>query len=275
MEELTISEIKEYSFRVLCALKDVCEKNQISYSLTGGTLLGAVRHKGFIPWDDDIDIMIPRPDYDRLMKILKEDPSDDFRLLSYETLREDYVYAFAKACHPDTVLYETDRVQTKEKLGVYVDIFPIDGAGNTPFGAKVRVKTFQFLHGLKISSAWTSYHRSNLRKWYYEPLRYLCYIFSKILGRKLIDRFVFGFLKQKPFEKCAFAGRLVGDFGSREVMPRSLFEKKTKLTFEGESFDAIADYDTFLKNLYGDYLTLPPEEKQVTHHKFRAYRVKK
>jgi lipopolysaccharide cholinephosphotransferase len=81
------------------------------------------------------------------------------------------------------------------------------------------------------------------------------------------------FLRKKDFHTSAYAGRLVGDFGSREIMPRALFEKMTTLTFEGECFSAVADYDAFLTALYGDYMTLPPVEKQVTHHEFEAYRV--
>ncbi len=273
MRELSIDEIKQYSFEVLCVIRDICEKYDISYSLTGGTLIGAVRHKGIIPWDDDIDIMIPRPDYDRFIRAVKEIDDLPVRFLAEEICGDDYYYAWAKACHKNTELIEKDVEQTKAKLGVYVDIFPVDGIGYKYRSAKIRTMIFTFLHGLKLSSNWTTYHRSKLRKWYYEPLRYVCYLLSRILGKKLINRVLNWYVRKVPFEKSVYAGRLTGDFGAREIMEKSLFQKTIKVEFEGQLFNAVEDYDTFLKRLYGDYMTMPPKEKQVSHHEFEAYQV--
>ena len=267
MKELTNAEIKQCSFSVLKQLRAVCQENGLRYSLTGGTLLGAVRHQGFIPWDDDIDIMMPRPDYDRLIAIVREgDPGFDLRCAELEG--DAYGYSFAKACCRGTLLEEEG---IRQSIGVCGDIFPVDGAGNSLRTAKLRGKFFVFLHGLKISSNWTNYHRSKLRKWYYEPLRYGCYLLSKLLGRRFIHGRMERFLRKKDYSITAYAGRLVGDYGSKEIFPRELFEKTIPVTFEGEQFCGIADYDTFLTRLYGDYMTLPPEHKQVTHHVFKAY----
>lgn len=269
-KQLKIEEIKSLGFEVLCNFRQVCVANGLRYSLTGGTLLGAVRHQGFIPWDDDIDVMMPRPDYDRLMELGKTEELP-FRLLSWENSGEDYPYPFAKACHPDTVLIEDDTRPGGVELGVYVDIFPVDGAGQSAREAKLRCMTFQVLHGLKICANWSSFRRSNLRKWYYEPARYVCYLLSRCLGRRLIDWMLFRTISACDFASSCYAGRLVGDFGSREIMPRTIFEDLTELTFEGQKFAAIRQADLFLTQLYGDYMQLPPEEKRVTHHHFVAY----
>ena len=270
MRKLEINEIKKCSFELLCMIKSVCEENGISYSLTGGTLIGAVRHKGFIPWDDDIDVMMPRPDYDRFISIVSKGDYG-FDLFSDETCGEKYGYPFAKASHRSTAIKE-NAVQSEDFLfGVYVDVFPVDGIGDSYFEAKVRTAFFQFLHGLKVASNWTEYHKSKLREWYYEPLRYICYLASRIIGRKLIDKWINRFLRRKSFETSKYAGRLVGDFGSKEVMNKQLFQTLTQVEFEGEMFEAVSDYDTFLTKLYGDYMTPPPPAKQVSHHEFEAF----
>lgn len=271
MRKLEINEIKKLSFEVLCSIREVCIRHNISYSLTGGTLIGAVRHKGFIPWDDDIDIMMPRPDYDKFIEIVKNGDCPQFNLMAVEINGMDYPYPFAKACHPDTVLIEDKTRQSGIQLGVYVDVFPVDGIAQTYLGAKIRCAMFQFLHGLKVTSNWTSYRRSKLRKWYFEPFRYVCYLVSKIIPKKSINKMLDSFVRRKVYSKSKYAGRLVGDFGTREIAKRSLFEEKTTVEFEHETFDAVADYHSFLTNLYGDYMTLPPIEKRVTHHEYEAY----
>lgn len=270
MRKLETQELKSACYSVLCAVAEVCEQNGISYSLTGGTLIGAVRHQGFIPWDDDIDIMLPRPDYDRFIQIVKAG-SFDFDLLCDEICVDNYWYPFAKACHKNTLLVEQGITESGCKLGVYVDIFPVDGAGNALWAAKLRTSAFQFLHGLRLTANWTSFRRSKLRPWYYEPPRYLCYLLSKILGKKRIIRWVDRVMRGKSFEHSAYAGRLVGDFGAKEVMEKGVFSRTVKLPFEGRQFSAIADYDIFLTSLYGDYMQLPPEEKRKSHHEFEAY----
>jgi len=270
MNKLDITDIKQCSFSVLCAVRDVCEAHGLQYSLTGGTLIGAVRHQGFIPWDDDVDIMMPRPDYDRFLEIARAGDYG-FDLRCAEIDGTDYWYPFAKACHRQTRLVEKDVQSSKNPLGVYVDIFPIDGAGNSAWGAKLRTMVFTCLHGLKVTSNWTAWHRSKLRSWYYEPFRYVCYLLSRLLGRKRIDRMMERFLRSKDYRRSGYAGRLVGDYGAREVMPKSVFEATVPVSFEGELFEAIAAYDIFLTKLYGDYMQLPPPEKQVTHHEFEAY----
>lgn len=271
MKKLEINEIKQLSFEVLCAVQDVCDGHDISYSLTGGTLIGAVRHKGFIPWDDDIDIMMPRPDYDRFISIVRDENDPPFRLLAAGINGEAYPYPFAKACHPKTILIEHGTRQSNLQLGVYVDIFPVDGIANSYRGAKLRCMMFQLLHGLKVTSNWTTYHHSKLRRWYYEPFRYVCYLVSKILPQRWIDKMLDNFVRRRHFSDSKYVGRLVGDLGSKEIALKELFEQKTSVEFEGKRFDAVADYHTFLSNLFGDYMTLPPIEKQVSHHEFEAF----
>ena len=270
MRKLDQKDIKKYSFEVLCDIHEICEKHDISYSLTGGTLIGSIRHNGFIPWDDDIDIMMSRKDYDKFINIVKEGTTV-FRLLANETCGSTYNYPFAKACHKKTVLIENGIENCGEELGVYVDIFPVDGAGNSYILAKLYSSTFQILHGLKLMSCWTKYRKSKLRKWYFEPPRLICYYLSKCIGTKIIDKCMKKYIDVFSFENSKYAGRLVGDYGNKEIMSKYIFDIKIDVIFENKKFKAIAEYDTFLRNLYGDYMCFPPVEKQVTHHDFIAY----
>jgi|AGTN01.3.fsa_nt_gi LPS biosynthesis protein len=139
MRELTQDELKDRAFELLKEFRDVCEKNNLRYYLTGGTLLGAVRHKGFIPWDDDIDVAMPRIDYLKFLKIYKRE-YDKNNLFAYE-INKNYKYMFAKLCDKDTSLIEFD-FDCKEKLGVYLDIFPIDGLGKNEKSLSKDKKSF-------------------------------------------------------------------------------------------------------------------------------------
>lgn len=270
MKELTLEQIKQRSLSVLCMVRDVCRENGLRYSLTGGTLIGAVRHQGFIPWDDDIDIMMPRPDYERLIRLVGAGDYG-FDLHCAQLDGADYGYPFAKACCRGTRVAENATRQGGVPIGVFVDIFPVDGAGKRQWSAKLRARLFVALHGLKLCCNWDGFQPSKLRAWYYEPLRYGCYLLSKVLGRRRIDAMMDRFLRARPYADCPWAGRLVGDYGAKEVMPRTLFESTVDVRFEGETFAAVADYDRFLTALYGDYMRLPPAEKQVSHHNFTAY----
>ena len=201
VKRLEINDIKDCSFQVLCRIDEVCRKHGIAYSLTGGTLIGAIRHQGFIPWDDDIDIMMPRPDYDRFVEIVRTGDYG-FDLHCQEMDGNAYWYPFTKACHRDTVLKESAVRETGLSLGVYVDVFPVDGAGNTAAGAKLRTMVFTFLHGLRLTANWTCYRRSKLRKWYYEPVRFACYLLGKLIGVRALDKMIDRFLRARSFSTC-------------------------------------------------------------------------
>ena len=269
MRKLNAEEIKKCSFEVLCELKNVFDKYELTYSLSGGTLLGAIRHNGFIPWDDDIDIMMPREDYNKFIKIFKRNEMP-FNLLSQEILGSRYCYAFAKACNKKTLLIE-EETMNDVKLGVYVDIFPIDGMGNNMTVAKVRNVFFQLLRGIRLSSSWKKYRKSKIRKWYYEPLRYVCYLVSRIISAKELDVLIQKHTLKYDFLQSNFAGRIVGDYGKKEIMEKSIFESFIKHKFEDQEFSVIEKHDVFLKSIYGNYMDLPPVEKRTTHHTFTAY----
>lgn len=269
MRQLELEEIKEIEFEILCQVKDICEKQNIRYSLDGGTLLGAVRHGGFIPWDDDIDIMMPRPDYNRFVDYCSNN-NTPFGLANH-LIDPKFTDLSTKAFNYNTVCVENFVNRNHAEYGVYVDIFPIDGLGNSYAEAKRKLDQSLFKRNLLIAYNWQKFFRSRTRKWFYEPLRLIFYLISRFQNPlKLINK-IESIYKDIDFDKVSYVGVVCGCYGDKEIMRRDIFEQYIKIQFNGEKFDAIKNYDEFLTNLYGNYMELPPVEKQITHHTFTAY----
>lgn len=263
-------ELKKTALKVLCAVRDVCDEQNIKYFLDGGTLLGAVRHGGFIPWDDDIDICMPRPDYDRFIAYCKNNETS-FGIVSHET-DEKYTELSAKAFARDTVCKELFVNKNGAEYGVYVDIFPVDGLGANRKSALKLLNKSKFKRSLLTASNWQKFFKSKTRGWLAEPVRFAFYILSK--GRnqhKLIEK-IENIYKDYDFYKSEKVGVVCGCYGDREVMNASVYAETVYLKFENETFAAMGAYDEFLTNLYGDYMQLPPESKRVSRHTFNAYR---
>lgn len=270
MEEISLEALKQIELDVLEQVHEVCTAQGLRYSLCGGTLLGAVRHGGFIPWDDDIDILMPRPDYEKLIDYC-QDHETPFRLVSHRT-DSTYHYLFAKACAPGTVLEEANNNRNNSGLGVYIDIFPIDGLGDTEEAGRARLKKKRFSLELLVAYAWQKYLPSATRSWYYEPIRFGFYVLSRLVNPDRLLRSVERLAMSADFDTAPYAGSYAGVYRSREVLPAGVYAECTDMSFEGRTFRAMARYDEYLTCLYGDYMCLPPEEEQVSHHLFRAYR---
>lgn len=255
---ITMEELRAIQLDILDKIHAFCTERGIRYSLGGGTLLGAVRHKGYIPWDDDIDIMLPRPDYDRFLKEF-EGKYAELNLQHYENDITCCI-PFAKVYDNRTVLIE--KVQ---KSGIYIDVFPIDGLPEES----------------RIHEYLTLYHKY-LHKIYFMTPFYLVtgslmnrikYYVKKVLfppRKKYIADF-YSYLLSFNFGKSVNAGAICGVYAEKELMPRKTFESYITVEFEGRHYMAIRDYDAYLTKHYGDYMQLPPKEKQVSHHVFTAY----
>lgn len=244
----------------------MCEENGISYFLCGGTLLGAVRHNGYIPWDDDIDIMLLRPDYLKLLSVLES--SDTYRCLSMYN-QNDYFYPFAKVVDLSTEIIEKNSDYKIQNYGVYVDIFPID---SLPNDNEKRHVYYQRM--LKIRKA---YYLSLSKKipTVGNPLRYapkFClWIFSRIKGWKYWLSKIEELANMYSNENSEYVGCVVAGYGEKETYHRFLYDKQIRVPFEEYIFAIPQGYDEYLTCLYGDYMKLPPIEQRVTRHDFIAY----
>ena len=266
---MTLDELKKEELEILIQLDEICKKEGIRYSLAAGTLLGAIRHGGFIPWDDDIDIFLPRPDYDRLVKYCMENETP-FDFLSHET-NDKYTYLFAKAMSKRTVVIERNANPYKIPLGVYVDIFPVDGMGDNLEDAKRVFKSIRFERELLIARNWTKYQKNKSRSFSYNMARLAFYLLSRFTTPKAIMKRLKKKSKCTDFDLSAYAGCIPSAYRIKESFDIDVYKEYTKTTFEGREFSIIKNYDKYLTGIYVNYMELPPEDKRITHHSFDAY----
>lgn len=268
MNELTLEELKKIEFDILKHFDAFCKEHNIRYYLAYGTLLGAIRYKKFIPWDDDIDLLVPREDYDRMIKLFRD--SERYRLFTFEN-NSNFHYPFAKLCDMTTRKEQTVYKNRGVELGVEIDIFPLDTWDNDLDKAKLeakRIKNYQkWLKATKLDKPFSA-HLVKRFVWS------MILPFVKMIGGGF---FVKKIIKEsnKPEQR---GSRYVGAkvwaiYGDRGIIPAEAFAESIEIEFEGQMFPAPKGYDTYLTCLYGDYLPEPPREKQKTHHAFKAYRV--
>lgn len=270
MREIGLEEIKNLEFDLLKRIDVVCKKEKLNYSLCGGTLLGAVRHKGFIPWDDDIDIAMPREHYIRFLKYcVSHEDECGFRIVS--TMNEKgYAYLFSKACVPNTVIEEESANRDGANVGVYVDVFPIDGLGNQEEAKKHFHAKWLDLE-LLVAYNWKKFFKSKTHAWYFEPIRLTLFLWSRFVSPSRIIENIEKYYSQYPLDKSEYAAIVCGSYWEKEIMPTNILNEFGEVEFEGGKFMAFKKYDAYLKSIYGDYMKLPPKEKQITHHMFKAY----
>ena len=266
MKAINIGELKKLQLQIMQTIHNFCCKNNIRYSISGGTLLGAIRHKGYIPWDDDIDCMMPRPDYERFVKTFNQSNNTEFKVLS--SYNDKYFFQpFAKVVNTKTLLIEhEDRPQPN--LGVYVDIFPIDGLPNEEIKREqywnkiAREKNFSTIIYSKTNAKEHGIKKIVRRIFFYILRPFPANWYAKKLHKRGMEN---------SFENSNFVANSIFGYHKKEQMPKSIFDSFLKLDFENTSFFAVKDYDTYLSNLFGDYMQLPPKEKQVSKHDFNVY----
>lgn len=270
MRSIESDELKQIELDVLTKIDCVCRKNNFCYSLCGGTLLGAIRHKGYIPWDDDIDIAMPRDDYDKFLNYcISNEQECGFRIVS--TINDKrYAYLFAKACALNTVIEEENFNPNGADVGVYVDIFPIDGLGSKA-EAKSNFEATRFQRELLVARNWKHFFRSKTHAWYIEPIRFGFWIMSRFVSTNTLIEKIDRYYLRFPLSKSEYAAVVCGSYREKEILPTEVLNTFTEVEFEGKQFMAFEKYDDYLSSIYGDYMKLPPKDKQVSHHMFKAY----
>ena len=258
MRTVTPDELKSIQLDLLQKTADYCEANGIRYFLCGGTLLGAIRHKGYIPWDDDIDIAMPRPDYERFCKTFNQ-PDSVYKVKSLLT-HPDYACAFAKVYDDRTMLKELHYKGVH--FGVYIDVLPVDGVKDS-----AQIKKIMFLHKV-LNTKRANYYKRTLSKMIINTL-------GKILllpfSARQIATWMDNEARRYAFGSLPSAGLIANPLGVGEQVDKHVFDSDVYMVFEGRQYRAPVGYDAYLRSIYGDYMQLPPVEHRVTHHTFDAW----
>lgn len=267
MKELTLKELQNFSLDILKDVHRFCDRENIRYSLAYGTLIGAVRHQGFIPWDNDIDICMPRPDYERFIRTYK---SENFQLAFFgKECKYDSLIAYAR-------VFDNKKTTSRgahwiaQPAGVWIDIFPLDGV---PDNLDEFENLYNSLHDewVKIIAKKIQFNHISHCPSFKEKLKLLCRKLRRRngLGGHKMQREYNEKIIRIPFEKANFWSQLtVMDNGPVEHIPTNTFSERILYKFEDTQFYALKDYDAPLRAVYGNYMQLPPEEDRVPHQSY-------
>ena len=267
MREISINELKELQVEMLDAIHAYCISNKINYTLAAGTLLGAIRHKGYIPWDEDIDIAMPRPDY---MKFIKgfNSLNSDYYVISPE-LNWDYYAPYANVCDRRTILYEGANGHRGMEIGIKIDVFPIDGLPSDETEFNLELRKIHQINDI-LSSKRHVLHKIPLR--YYKTILCLLKIRMKTFAKSYsaYQKELNSIARRTDYGSTPFVNAWVFSIINCRL-DINIFRKYIDVDFEGKKYMACEGYDVWLKALYGDYMQLPPEEERIPHHGFTAY----
>lgn len=265
MKELNLEELKRIQLDILSAVHEFCESKDIKYSISSGTLLGAKRHGGYIPWDDDIDIYLLRKDYKKLIQVFPEIYNNHYKLVSLERNAE-WDRPYAKVYDTDTLLIEEN--SSKNHIGVNIDIFPID---NTPDLIKdwkkfnIKRRFLLDLHTIK------SLKITKRRKWLKNiTVALLKFPLLLLSSRKIALEIDYFAQKYNDKDYLNVYENATGKH-SIKPFPKNLFADLIKIPFEDRFFYAFKESEIYLNHTYGDWERLPAKEKRITHHSFKAY----
>jgi len=255
MASYDVDKLHQRILRILLAVDHCCQQHQLHYYIWAGTMIGAIRHKGFIPWDDDIDIAMPRPDYEQLISHAAEWLPQPFEFVCAEN-DDAYPLPFGKVQDASTTLVE--RMHLHYLGGIYIDVFPIDGVPSGSISRKWHFARYEYWKRVLYLI-----HRDPYKHGH-GPSSWMPLLCRKVYSMKGVQQKIRRLLLKYDYASAA----LVADYddGSRGAMSKSILGTPTPYAFEGEQVLGVEQYDTYLSNKYGDYMTIPDGNHQRQHN---------
>lgn len=261
-----LSELQKVQLSILHEFVRVCSELKVRYFLVEGTMLGARRHHGFIPWDDDIDVSMPRKDYETFLKNANVHLKDDYRLSTY--LQDDHYWMTG-------ILFKTDVPvvlnNASEKISSYawIDVIPLDGVPTGKFRQKIHFYHYYLYRLLYQISHFSKIVNVNKRRPWYEKagISILGKInLEKRLNSVKIAKRLHKVISKYDYDSCDCVTSYTSEYKFKEFVPREWYGEGKKVQFEDIEVIGVAEDDKYLTQLYGDYMSLPPKEKQIGKH---------
>lgn len=263
MDQKDFDNVKKIQLEILIELDRLCRENNIQYSLYFGTLLGAIRHKGFIPWDDDIDVVMHRKEYDKFMNLISDQIGSDFFIQNYET-DPMFFRSFSRIRKNNTLYVQRFFKNLDIHHGIFIDVFPFDAVYENVNKERLRIKYLQALRKLNVIKHFGVDKNSS---WIKKTLQKMI---ATIIPEQRFNRYITKINTKRNDMGLEWLSHLTDQIDESKVSKWKIKESEllalTEVTFEGHQFFAIKTYDKILNRIYGNYMELPPVEERKPHH---------
>lgn len=267
MEDHQLSKLQQAELDIFKVFLKICKQNNIHYYIAGGSFLGAVRHKGFIPWDDDIDIVVPRPDFEKFIEIAPDLLPDDLYLSTYKN-NPEHIVLVAQILNKNKE-FTLNNANKIIRTGAWIDLLVLDGAPAP--GLKRKVFGIRYLYHRMMNqfAHFDEVVNMNIDRPWYEKMAIKFAQITKI--EKYLDPVKVGdamhkFLKEIPYSSSDYVGSFMGIAKMKEIVPREYYGAGSDYEFEGIIVKGPDLYDEFNTHFYGDYMTPPPENNRNRHN---------